>query len=165
MGTGIAQVAAIAGQQVVISDVSEAQLTASKKSLNGGLARLAKKKHKEDPTAASAWVEETIGRVRWTESAEEASSGAELVVEAILEDLQVKRDLFARIDAAAPPSTILASNTSSLAISHIAEATKRPEKFVGLHFFNPVPVMKLLEVVRTDQSTPDVVQVAKDHQF
>jgi len=162
MGTGIAQVAAIAGQQVVISDVSEAQLTASKNSLRGGLARLAKKKHKEDPTAASAWVEETIGRVRWVESAEEASAGAELVVEAILEDLQVKRDLFARIDSAAPPSTILASNTSSLAISHIAEATKRPERFVGLHFFNPVPVMKLLEVVRTEQSNSDVVQAVSD---
>merc|ERR1712130_606794 len=94
--------------------------------------------------------------------AEEASAGADLVVEAILEDLQVKRDLFARIDSAAPPSTILASNTSSLAIGHIAEATKRPERFVGLHFFNPVPMMKLLEVVRTDQSNSDVVQAVSD---
>merc|ERR1712107_306253 len=85
-----------------------------------------------------------MGDVSGIESAEEASSGAELVVEAILEDLQGKRDLFARIDAAAPSSTILASNTSSLAIS------------------NPVPVMKLLEVVRTDQSTPDVVQAVSD---
>jgi len=82
---------------------------------------------------------------------------SDLVVEAIVEDLEIKKSLFAKIDAVAPPNTILASNTSSLSIGDIASATNRKDKFVGLHFFNPVPVMKLLEVVQTDLTDPEVV--------
>merc|ERR550519_1088956 len=82
---------------------------------------------------------------------------SDLVVEAIIEDLEIKKSLFAKIDAVAPPNTILASNTSSLSIGDIASATNRKDKFVGLHFFNPVPVMKLLEVVQTDLTDPEVV--------
>jgi len=160
MGSGIAQVAAMAGQQVSVADVSPDRLEASRTSITTGLTRLAKRKYKEDPAAASAWVQEVAGRVRWVGSAEEAVAEADLVVEAVLEDLQVKRDLFGRLDAAAPPSAILASNTSSLAIGDIAAATSRPDKFVGLHFFNPVPVMKLLEVVRTEQTDETVMQAA-----
>jgi len=160
MGSGIAQVAAMAGQQVSVADVSPDRLEASRTSITTGLTRLAKRKYKEDPAAASAWVQEVAGRVRWVGSAEEAVAEADLVVEAVLEDLQVKRDLFGRLDAAAPPSAILASNTSSLAIGDIAAATSRPDKFVGLHFFNPVPVMKLLEVVRTEQTDETVMQTA-----
>jgi len=160
MGSGIAQVAAMAGQQVSVADVSSDRLEASRTTITTGLARLAKRKHKEDPAAASAWVEEVASRVRWVGTAEEAVADADLVVEAVLEDLQVKRELFARIDAAAPPSAILASNTSSLAIGDIASATTRPDKFVGLHFFNPVPVMKLLEVVRTEQTDDAAMQTA-----
>jgi len=160
MGSGIAQVAAMAGQQVSVADVSPDRLEASRTSITTGLTRLAKRKYKEDPAAASAWVQEVAGRVRWVGSAEEAVAEADLVVEAVLEDLQVKRDLFGRLDAAAPPSAILASNTSSLAIGDIAAATSRPDKFVGLHFFNPVPVMKLLEVVRTERTDETVMQTA-----
>jgi len=160
MGSGIAQVAAMAGQQVSVADVSSDRLEASRTTITTGLARLAKRKYKEDPAAASAWVEEVASRVRWVGTAEEAVADADLVVEAVLEDLQVKRELFGRIDAAAPPSAILASNTSSLAIGDIASATTRPDKFVGLHFFNPVPVMKLLEVVRTEQTDDAAMQTA-----
>merc|ERR1712080_710186 len=82
--------------------------------------------------------------------------------EAIVENLEVKRHLFSAVDSVAPSNTILASNTSSLAIGDIAAATKRPERFVGLHFFNPVPVMKLLEVVRTEHTDPGVLQTVTD---
>jgi len=160
MGSGIAQVAAMAGQQVSVADVSSDRLEASRTTITTGLARLAKRKYKEDPAAASAWVEEVASRLRWVGTAEEAVADADLVVEAVLEDLQVKRELVGRIDAAAPPSAILASNTSSLAIGDIASATTRPDKFVGLHFFNPVPVMKLLEVVRTEQTDDAAMQTA-----
>lgn len=162
MGSGIAQVAAAAGQRVTVTDLSPAILENSRAGITSSLARVAKKKHKEDVVAATAMVEEIVARIRWVASAEEAVAEAELVVEAVLEDLQVKKTLFAAIDAAAPHSAILASNTSSLAIGDIAAATKRPERFVGLHFFNPVPVMKLLEVVRTDSTDQAVFQAAMD---
>jgi len=156
MGSGIAQVSAAVGQNVVVVDMDQAKLDNSRKVITNSLARVAKKKHKEDAAAATAMVDGIVGRISWTNSAEEAAATADLVVEAIVEDLEIKKSLFAKIDAAAPANTILASNTSSLSIGDIAAATNRKDKFVGLHFFNPVPVMKLLEVVRTDLTDPEV---------
>merc|ERR1740128_168620 len=156
MGSGIAQVCAGVGQTVAIVDLDQGRLDNSRKVITNSLARVAKKKHKEDAAAATAMVDGIVGRISWTNSAEEAAATADLVVEAIVEDLEIKKSLFTKIDAAAPSSTILASNTSSLSIGDIAAATNRQDKFVGLHFFNPVPVMKLLEVVRTDLTDPEV---------
>lgn len=157
MGSGIAQVAAVAGQSVVVADLDQAKLDQSRKVITDSLTRVARKKYKEDPAAASSMVDQVVERISWTSSTPEAVSQADLVVEAVVEDLQVKRELFIDIDKAAAPHTILASNTSSLAIKDIAECTGRPERFVGLHFFNPVPVMKLLEVVQTDQTDQQVL--------
>jgi len=156
MGSGIAQVCAGVGQTVAIVDLDKGRLDTSRKVITSSLARVAKKKHKEDSAAAGKMVDDIVGRISWTSSVEEASSTADLVVEAIIEDLEIKKSLFTKIDAAAPATAILASNTSSLSIGDIAAATSRQDKFVGLHFFNPVPVMKLLEVVRTDLTDPEV---------
>jgi len=156
MGSGIAQVSAAVGQTVTVMDLDQATLDNSRKVITTSLTRVAKKKHKDDPAAATGMVDEVINRIRWTASAEEAAANSDLVVEAIVENLDIKKKLFAGIDAAAPPNTILASNTSSLSIGDIASATNRQDKFVGLHFFNPVPVMKLLEVVKTDMTDPEV---------
>jgi len=156
MGSGIAQVSAAVGQTVTVVDLDQATLDNSRKVITTSLTRVAKKKHKDDPAAATGMVDEVINRIRWTASAEEAAANSDLVVEAIVENLDIKKKLFAGIDAAAPSNTILASNTSSLSIGDIASATNRQDKFVGLHFFNPVPVMKLLEVVKTDMTDPEV---------
>jgi len=156
MGSGIAQVSAAAGQTVVVVDLDQGILDNSRKVITNSLVRVAKKKHKDDAAAATKMVDDIVGKISWTKSVEEAVTTSDLVVEAIVENLDVKKDLFSKIDAAAPTNTILASNTSSLSIGDIAAATKRQDKFVGLHFFNPVPVMKLLEVVKTDLTDPEV---------
>src|SRR5205823_12670459 len=102
----------------------------------------------EKGTISEAGKGEIRGRLKGTTSLD-ALKNCDLIVEAIIEQLSAKRELFASLDTICPPSTIFASNTSSLTITEIATATKRPQRFVGLHFFNPVPVMKLVEVVRT----------------
>jgi len=156
MGSGIAQVSAAAGQSVVVVDIDQGILDNSRKVITNSLARVAKKKHKDDADAATKMVDDIVGKISWTKSVDEAVGASDLVVEAIVENLDVKKELFSKIDAAAPANTILASNTSSLSIGDIAAATQRQDKFVGLHFFNPVPVMKLLEVVKTDLTNPEV---------
>lgn len=156
MGSGIAQVSAAARQSVVVVDIDQGILDNSRKVITNSLARVAKKKHKDDADAATKMVDDIVGKISWTKSVEEAVVASDLVVEAIVENLNIKKELFSKIDAAAPPNTILASNTSSLSIGDIAAATQRQDKFVGLHFFNPVPVMKLLEVVKTDLTNPEV---------
>lgn len=156
MGSGIAQVSAAAGQTVVVVDLDQGILDNSRKVITNSLARVAKKKHKDDGVAATKMVDDIVGKISWTQSVEDAVKTSDLVVEAIVENLDIKKELFSRIDEASPAETILASNTSSLSIGDIATATKRQNKFVGLHFFNPVPVMKLLEVVKTDLTDPEV---------
>lgn len=151
MGSGIAQVAAQSGHQVTLVDVNEA---ACKKSLGGiekNLARIVKKKYADDIVAGEKWTLDTLSRLSTSVSAVEAAKTSDLVVEAITENLEIKRKLFAELDKVAPASTLFASNTSSIKISEIAKATQRADRFGGLHFFNPVPVMKLLEVVTTPE--------------
>jgi len=143
MGSGIAQVCAAAGFPTVVREVSADFVEKGLKGIEKNLNRLAEK-----GTITEAAKGETRGRLRGTTSLDDLK-GCDLIVEAIIEQLPAKRELFASLDALCPPSTIFASNTSSLTITEIATATKRPQRFVGLHFFNPVPVMKLIEVVRT----------------
>jgi 3-hydroxybutyryl-CoA dehydrogenase len=143
MGSGIAQVCAAAGFATVVREVSPELVEKGLKGIEKNLARLAEK-----GTITAAVQSEIRGRLKGTTAIEDLKA-CDLVVEAIIEQLPAKRELFAKLDAMCPASTIFASNTSSLTITEIAAATKRPERFVGLHFFNPVPVMKLVEVVRT----------------
>ena len=147
MGAGIAQVGAQTGHKVTLVDVSQDVLNKSQARINESIKRVAKKKFKEDPAASDKFISESIGRLSIATNPDEALSTADLVVEAVTENLGLKKKLFTGYDKVAPAKTIFASNTSSLAIRDIAEATpQRLDRFGGLHFFNPVPVMKLLEV-------------------
>jgi len=143
MGSGIAQVCATAGFETVVREVAPELVEKGLKGIEKNLARLVEK-----GTITEVAKGEIRGRLKGTTAIEDLK-GCDLMIEAIIEQLPAKRELFATLDKLCPASTIFASNTSSLTITEIATSTKRPERFVGLHFFNPVPVMKLVEVVRT----------------
>ena len=143
MGSGIAQVCAVAGFETVVREVAPELVEKGLKGIEKNLARLAEK-----GTITESVKGEIRGRLKGTTAIEDLK-GCDLVIEAIIEQLPAKRELFSALDKLCPASAIFASNTSSLTITEIATSTKRPERFVGLHFFNPVPVMKLVEVVRT----------------
>ena len=143
MGSGIAQVCAASGFATVVREVSPELVDKGLKGIEKNLARLVEK-----GTITPAAQAETRARLKGTTAVEDLKS-CDVVVEAIIENLPAKHELFKTLDGICPANTIFASNTSSLTITEIAAATKRPQRFVGLHFFNPVPVMKLVEVVRT----------------
>ncbi|MEW6231574.1 MAG: 3-hydroxybutyryl-CoA dehydrogenase [Chloroflexota bacterium] len=154
MGNGIAQVFAQAGYTVTMIDVAQAQIDRGLANIQKNLARSVEKGRitAEDKDAA-------LGRITASLSLDDAAT-ANLVVEAVVEDAQVKAEVFKHLDTICHDETILASNTSSISITAIAANTRRPEKVVGMHFFNPVPVMKLVEVVRglaTEDSTFKVI--------
>ncbi len=142
MGSGIAEVCAKSGFTVVVREVDEKALAAGRRRIENSLSK-AVERGKLDAKAG----DEIRARLKFSSSLEEFSS-VDLVIEAIVENLDVKREVYRALDAICPPETIFCSNTSSLTITEMAAATKRPDRFAGLHFFNPVPVMKLVEVVR-----------------
>ena len=152
MGSGIAQVSAQSGFMTVVREVSADLVEKGIKSIEKNLARLVEK-----GMITEAAKSEIRGRLKGTTSLEDLKD-CDLIVEAIIEQLPAKRELFSLLDAICPASTIFASNTSSLTITEIAASTKRPQRFVGLHFFNPVPVMKLVEVVKTIATDPAVYE-------
>ncbi len=152
MGAGIAQVSAQSGFATVVREVNAELVEKGIKSIEKSLARLAEK-----GTITDGARSEIRERLRGTTSLEDFRD-CDVVVEAIIEQLPAKRELFTALDAICPASTIFASNTSSLTITEIAAATRRPQRFVGLHFFNPVPVMKLVEVVKTIATDPEVYE-------
>jgi 3-hydroxybutyryl-CoA dehydrogenase len=143
MGSGIAEVAARAGLETVVREVEQGLLDKGLSRIQGSLGK-AVEKGKLQAEERDA----TLGRLHGTTGFDDLAD-CDLVVEAIVENVEEKRRTFAALDAVVKPEAIFASNTSSLTITQLAMATKRPDRFVGLHFFNPVPVMKLVEVVRT----------------
>jgi 3-hydroxybutyryl-CoA dehydrogenase len=159
MGTGIAQVFAQSGFEVVAVDVSEEILRRGVETIVSGpfgLRRLV-----ERGRITEEQMREVLSRIRTTTNLAEAVSSADLVIEAVFEDLEVKRRVFRDVDAHAPKHAILASNTSTLSITALAAATSRPDKVVGMHFFNPPQVMKLVEIVRGLQTSDETVEVVK----
>ena len=152
MGSGIAQVCAQTGFPTVVREVSAEIVEKGLKNIEKNLARLVEK-----GTISEAQKGEIRGRLKGTTAVEDLKD-CDLIVEAIIEQLPAKRELFSALDGLCPAATIFASNTSSLTITEIATATKRPQRFVGLHFFSPVPVMKLVEVVRTIATDPAVYE-------
>ncbi len=153
MGHGIAQVAAQSGCTVRLQDISDEAVARGlgriRANLDKGIARGKVSPEERD---------EALARVRTTTSVDEAVDGAELVIEAAPESMELKRELFRRVEAAASEHALLATNTSSLSIGALAEALAHPERFVGMHFFNPVHIMKLVEVVwgpRTAEATTE----------
>jgi 3-hydroxybutyryl-CoA dehydrogenase len=156
MGSGIAEVAAKAGFDTVVREVSQDLVDKGLSRIQGSLGK-AVEKGKLD----AAKRDETLGRLRGAVDLSELAD-CDLVVEAIVENLDEKRKTFSALDQAVKPGAIFASNTSSLTITQMAMFTNRPERFVGLHFFNPVPVMKLVEVVRTLITSDETFEAAAD---
>jgi 3-hydroxybutyryl-CoA dehydrogenase len=142
MGNGIAQAFAVAGVPVTMTDIGQAQLDRGLKTIDASLERLVKKDKMSAADKAAA-----MGRVE-TSTGLGAVASADLVIEAATERLDLKLDLFGRIDALAKADALIATNTSSISVTRLAAATKRPEKVIGMHFFNPVPVMQLVELIR-----------------
>jgi len=154
MGSGIAQVAAQAGYQVLLLDISEEALRRGLEAIQRSLAKFLEKGRITEEA-----LEAALGRIRTTLDLE-ALGEADLIVEAIVEDEGAKRALLERLGALAKPEAILASNTSSIPITALGRYSGRPERFIGMHFFNPVPLMGLVEVIRgelTSAATRDVV--------
>lgn len=156
MGSGIAQIAAQAGCSVVVREVNEERL-------NKGLQSIEKSLNKfvEKGTLSAADRDATRARLRGTTKLEDLKD-SDLVIEAIIEQLPEKRELYSTLDKLCGKQTIFASNTSSLSITEMAVFTKRPERFIGLHFFNPVPLMKLVEVIRTIATDVKVYEEAAE---
>lgn len=157
MGAGIAQVAAASGCDVRLQDVTDEHAKRGLGRIAEGLAGVvAKGKMASDDRDA------LLVRIRPLADVDAAVRDADVVVEAAPENLDLKRSLFGRVTAAAPRHALLASNTSSLSIARIAESVEHPERFLGMHFFNPVPVMKLLEIVTGPATSAEAVTLAKD---
>jgi 3-hydroxybutyryl-CoA dehydrogenase len=155
MGAQIAQQAALGGVDVVLHDQSSEQLQKARDSNRGHVMRRVEKGKLGEAEAARA-----LSGVRDTTDLPEAVRGADFVIEAVFEDLDLKRSLFADLDRIAPPDAVLASNSSTMGISKIAGATTRPERCVSMHFFYPVLVMDLVEVVRGPQTSDEAVDRA-----
>jgi 3-hydroxybutyryl-CoA dehydrogenase len=161
MGNGIAHVAALSGKQVTLVDVDTSALERALASIDRNLDRQVKK-----GTIGASAKDETLGRVATSTDLASAVAQVDLAVEAATERAELKHRIFEALDAAAPAGAILASNTSSISITEIAAHTKRPDKVIGMHFMNPVPVMQLVEVIRglatSDDTTRAVLELAAE---
>jgi 3-hydroxybutyryl-CoA dehydrogenase len=157
MGAGIAQAFAVKGFEVVLRDIKDEFVEKGLKTVDKNLSRLVSKEKMTEEAKA-----EILTRITGTVDLNQAAD-CDLVVEAAVENMAIKKQIFGDLDNICKPETILASNTSSLSITEVAAATKRPDKVIGMHFFNPAPVMKLVEIIRgmaTSQETFDAVKAA-----
>lgn len=157
MGAGIAQTCATAGFQVTMRDIDQ-------KFVDGGFRRIRDPlmKRVEKGKMTQAEVDALVAKIHGTVDLKEALDGAQVVIEAVFEKIEIKREIYAEMDRVAAPDAIFASNTSSLSITEMANVTKRPDRVVGMHFFNPAPVMKLVEVIRGSETSDATVRLAKD---
>ncbi|OGS61163.1 MAG: 3-hydroxybutyryl-CoA dehydrogenase [Euryarchaeota archaeon RBG_19FT_COMBO_69_17] len=157
MGAGIAQTCAAAGFEVSMRDV-EARF------VEGGLRRIREplEARVSKGKMAREDVDAVFRRIRGTVDLAEALDGAQVVIEAILEKMDLKRALYAEMDRLGPPEVVFASNTSSLSITEMANATSRADRVIGMHFFNPAPVMKLVEIIRGSETSDATVRLARD---
>jgi len=156
MGAGIAQICAQSGYQVVISEINDELLSKGLASLNSFLSKSVEKGKlsQQDKDAL-------LSRIKGTTNTQDLAD-CDLVIEAVIENMDLKKKIFTELDKICPGHAILATNTSCLSIIDLATATSRPDKVLGLHFFNPVPLMKLLEIVKTIATSDDTLEIAKD---
>jgi 3-hydroxybutyryl-CoA dehydrogenase len=152
MGAGIAQVAAVAGFDVILVDITDEAVERGVKTIGKSMDRLLKKERisQADADAALARIQTAVNR--------SSVAAVDMVIEAVPEIESLKRDIFQELDGLCGPHTILASNTSSISITRLAAATHRPGKVIGMHFMNPVPIMKLVEVIRGLQTDDETLQ-------
>merc|ERR1712209_165882 len=162
MGTGIAQVAAQAQQKVALVDINQDILNKAEKRISESLKRVAKKKFKEDHKAGEVFTASAMANLTFATSPDTALASADLIVEAITENLPLKQKLFAEWDKTCPETTLFATNTSFLRVADCMKDVSRLDRCGGLHFFNPVPVMRLLEVVRIPQTSDETFQAMCD---
>ena len=159
MGGGIAQVFATKGHQVSLVDISQESLDRGIKAITGSLDRIVRKER-----ITEAEKTEALGNITTFTDLAQGVKKAELVIEAATENVTLKLDIFARLSTLAPATALLATNTSSISITQIAAATTRPEQVIGMHFMNPVPVMKLVEVIRgyatSDETTRTIMELS-----
>ena len=155
MGSGIAQVCAQSGFDVILNDMNEAALEKGIQTINKFLTRSVEKNRITEQEK-----EETLNRIKTTVKLDDVVS-CDLVIEAIVENMDVKKDVFKKLDSLAPEHTIFATNTSSLSITEIAAATNRPDRVIGMHFMNPVPVMELVEIIRGLQTSEETYDIIK----
>ena len=156
MGNGIAQVAAEAGYQVIMRDIEDRFVQNGLKAIEKFLS-----KSVEKGKMAEEQKKEILGRIRGTTRMEDLKE-VDFVIEAIFEDLSLKKDVFKQLDELTRPHVILTTNTSSMSVTEIAMATKRPEKVAGMHFFNPAPLMKLVEVIRAYHTNDETVRTVME---
>jgi len=157
MGAGIAQVCASFGHDISMTDIEM-------RFVEGGIERIKKPlaRRVSEGKMTQEDYDSTISRIRGTLDLEDACKDADLVIEAVIEEMPLKKKVFGNLDRFCKPEAILASNTSSLSITEIASATKRPDKVIGMHFFNPTPVMKLVELIRGSETSDDTMGIARD---
>lgn len=157
MGSGIAQVSSQAGFEVILMDLTKELVEKGVSSIERGLKRLVEKgKMSEDEKSI------IISRIKPVTDINEAVK-ADIAIEAVFEDMEIKKKVFRSLDEICPPHTILASNTSSLPIAEMAKATKRPDKVLGIHFMNPVPVMRGVEIIRAITTSDETISIAKEY--
>jgi len=156
MGRGIAYVSALAGFTTVVHDIDEGALERAKDGIDALLAKAVAKGKLSDADAAGAKE-----RLAWEPSLESAAAGADAIVEAVPEIAQLKKEIFSQVDVFCGSETLIASNTSSLSITDLAKSVERRDRFIGLHFFNPVHVMKLLEIVVGERTSAETIDDAR----
>ena len=158
MGHGIAQVSAAAGHDVMLRDIKQEFLDRAMDKIKWSFAKSVEKKRATEAEAAAA-----LGRIGTSVDLAGAVKGAEMVIEAVPEIMELKKQVYAELDAAAGPGAVFASNTSTLPITEVASATSRPARFIGVHFFNPPQLMKLVEIIPGKLTEPGVVDMTKEY--
>jgi 3-hydroxyacyl-CoA dehydrogenase len=162
MGSGIVQICSQAGYMVTMCDRNQKQLDGGLAIIKKSLTRVAMKKYENDMVGRDSFMESIQSRINTSTQVDKTVEKTDLVIEAIVENLKVKQDLFSSLDKIAKKDCIFTSNTSSLPIGEIAKFTERKSRFAGLHFFNPVPQMKLVEIVKTNDTDGQVFDILKE---
>ncbi len=156
MGNGIAQVSAQAGYEVTLRDIEQ-------RFIDGGMNNIKKNLSRDVEKGKISQEQATVilGRIKPTLDLKEAATGADVVVEVVIEVMDVKKKVYAELEEIVPKHCLFFTNTSGLSITEMASVTKRPDRFIGTHFFNPVPVMRLLEIIRGHQTSDETLEIAK----
>jgi 3-hydroxybutyryl-CoA dehydrogenase len=158
MGSGVAQVSAAAGFRVKVQDVSGEALQKAKSSIEFSLGKLASK-----GKMTQEQVDDTLSKIEFCKELDQAADGSDLIIEAVFENLAIKHEIFRKLDRVAGSETILASNTSALPITEISCVTQRQDRCIGIHFMNPVPLMRGVEIIRGQLTSDDAFQAALDY--
>lgn len=155
MGSGIGQLCSQQGYEVMVVDLSEDIISRAQKKLRTGL-----EKRIEKGKITQEEMDLILSRIKWSTDLNLARD-SDFVVEAVFENMEIKKDLFGKLDSLCAPTTILATNTTALSVSEIASATSRPDKVIGMHFFNPAVIMKLVEIIRGEKTSDETVETTK----